>query len=249
LNSVYKTDIGKIRTHNEDNGGIFPHPSGAILALIADGMGGHLAGEVASEIASRTLLGRWENAPHFSVPTEAEVWLTEAINVANNLVLEHAMTHSSCEGMGTTLVAAICTERFATVANIGDSRGYILNEMGLAQVTNDHTLVNELVRSGQITEEDAEYHPRKNVILKALGTHPSIEPDIHTLTFEENDLIFLCSDGLSDKISKEAIQSFLTSEQSLEKQAELMIELANENGGEDNISLAIIKYDLEYGSR
>ncbi len=181
MKSVYKTDIGMTRTHNEDNGGIFPHHSGAILALIADGMGGHLAGEVASEIALKTFHDRWKDAPRFSVPTDAEEWLTESIKKANLQVLEHARTHSYCEGMGTTLVAALCTERFATVANIGDSRGYILNEMGLTQVTNDHTLVNELVKSGQITLEDAENHPRKNVILKALGTHPSIEPDLHTI--------------------------------------------------------------------
>ncbi|MDP4162048.1 MAG: protein phosphatase, partial [Bacillota bacterium] len=147
-----------------------------------------------------------------------------------------------CDGMGTTIVAAICTDGFATIANIGDSRGYLMNEMGFKQLTEDHSLVNELVRSGQISREDAEHHPRKNVLLRALGTEQSVEMDIRTVMFESGDICLLCSDGLSNKVNETEMNQILADDQTLEQKALSFISLANENGGEDNITLAIVEY-------
>ena len=127
-------------------------------------------------------------------------------------MFQHAQNHLECEGMGTTIVAVILTELFSTIAHIGDSRCYILNESGFSQITEDHSLVNELVRTGQISKEDAENHPRKNVLTRALGTEVFVDMDIKTIVFEEGDFLLLCSDGLSNKVHEHEMASTLKSE-------------------------------------
>jgi PPM family protein phosphatase len=245
MKSIFNTDKGKIRQHNEDNGGIFINQHGDYLAVVADGMGGHRAGDVASEMTVNFFKKEWELSGKIASPEEAQQWLNTKVNEINQKVFDHSKEHEECEGMGTTLVAAVCTSIFVTIANIGDSRGYILNESGLGQLTEDHSLVNELVRSGQISREDAEHHPRKNVLIRALGTEEKIIMDLKTITFEEGDYLFLCSDGLSNKVSEEEMLTILKEEQSLETKGEKLIALANDHGGEDNITLVIVEYAAE----
>ncbi|HWO77907.1 MAG TPA: Stp1/IreP family PP2C-type Ser/Thr phosphatase [Bacillus sp. (in: firmicutes)] len=245
MKAVFKTDRGRVRPHNEDNGGIFETQNNLLLAVVADGMGGHRAGDVASEMAVKQLQELWEQSSLEIHPEEAEKWLTEAIQKVNNHIFVHASKNEECQGMGTTMVAAVCSDSFATVANIGDSRCYIFNELGFSQFTEDHTLVNELVRSGHISRQDAEHHPRKNVILRALGTEEHVIVDVKTITFEQGDCLLLCSDGLSNKVSDVELKQILESEQRLEEKAEQLINLANENGGEDNITIVIVKNDEE----
>ncbi len=242
MKAVFKTDKGKVRLHNEDAGGIFVNQDGSRLAIVADGMGGHRAGDIASEMSVIHLKKEWEAAEGIATADDAEKWLKEQITTVNNIVFEHATNNTECDGMGTTIVAAIITDRFATVANIGDSRAYILNESGFKQITEDHSLVNELVRSGQISKEDAEHHPRKNVLLRALGTEKMVEMDIKTIIFEEGDILLLCSDGLSNKVSDKEMTAILLNEDELEQKAGTLISLANENGGEDNITLVIAEF-------
>jgi PPM family protein phosphatase len=242
MKAVFMTDQGRVRLHNEDAGGIFLNRDGNRLAIVADGMGGHRAGDVASEMTISQLKREWEAANGIRTADEAETWLKEQITSVNSMLLDHAMNHSECDGMGTTIVAAISTNRFVTIANIGDSRCYLLNESGFKQVTEDHSLVNELVRSGQISREDAEHHPRKNVLLRALGTEKTVEMDIKTIIFEEGDILLLCSDGLSNKVSEQEMMGILQSERSLERKAGTFISRANENGGEDNITLVIVEF-------
>lgn len=242
MKAVFKTDKGKVRLHNEDAGGIFVNQDGSRLAIVADGMGGHRAGDIASEMSVIHLKKEWEAAGGIATADDAEKWLKEQITTVNNIVFEHATNNTECDGMGTTIVAAIITDRFATVANIGDSRAYILNESGFKQITEDHSLVNELVRSGQISKEDAEHHPRKNVLLRALGTEKMVEMDIKTIIFEEGDILLLCSDGLSNKVSDKEMTAILLNEDELEQKAGTLISLANENGGEDNITLVIAEF-------
>lgn len=243
MKAVFMTDRGKIRLHNEDNGGIFMNPHGQRLAIVADGMGGHRAGDVASEMTTQHLKLLWENSTRIHTAEEAEQWLREAVVQVNQEIFQHSLHHTECEGMGTTIVASICTNLFATVVNIGDSRCYLRNESGFKQLTEDHSLVNELVRSGQISKEDAEHHPRKNVLLRALGTEELVEMDIKTIIFEEEDVLLLCSDGLSNKVSQEEMASILSDTNlSLEEKAEEFIKMANQYGGEDNITLAIVEY-------
>ncbi|MDP4082988.1 MAG: Stp1/IreP family PP2C-type Ser/Thr phosphatase [Bacillota bacterium] len=239
---VYKTDQGKVRSHNEDSGGVFRNHEGIILAIVADGMGGHRAGDVASTMTINEMKTRWETVTDINTAEKAESWLKENILVVNKILFDHAKDNVECDGMGTTIVAAICTENFATVANIGDSRCYLLNETGYKQVTEDHSLVNELVRFGQISKEDAEHHPRKNVLLRALGTEEKVEMDVKTIIFEEGDYLLLCSDGLSNKISEKEMNEILGTFDALEQKAEKLISLANEYGGEDNITLSIVEF-------
>ncbi|MFS1518326.1 Stp1/IreP family PP2C-type Ser/Thr phosphatase [Bacillus sp. SCS-151] len=249
MNSVFLTDKGKVRPHNEDNGGIFKNQHGDLLVIVADGMGGHRAGDVASEMTSNQLRDFWENNERINTPEEAEKWMMEHVVKVNEALFKHAHDNPHCNGMGTTLVVALCTSNFTTVGHIGDSRCYLLNDTGFSQLTEDHSLVNELVRSGQITKEDAEHHPRKNVLLRALGTEEDIKLDIKTIILEEDDILLLCSDGLSNKISEDEFTSTLQSDLSLSEKAHAFIDLANEHGGEDNITLSIIEYTSEYESR
>ena len=247
MKAVFRTDRGKVRVHNEDQGGIFfrEEPSYMAFAIIADGMGGHRAGDVASEMTVSILKEAWEKTDLDEAPASIESFLQDQIQIANRELHRHSQTHEECEGMGTTIVAVLCTERSATIVNVGDSRCYLFNEDGFKQVTEDHSLVNELVRSGQISKEDAEHHPRKNVILRALGTEATVEVDVRTIVFEEGDLLLLCSDGLSDKLSEAEIRDILMSGQSLDEMADTFIQRANDNGGEDNITLAILFHNFE----
>ena len=249
MRTIFKTDRGKVRQHNEDSGGIFLNVEGVHLAVVADGMGGHRAGDVASTMTIDLLKSSWVEASHIQTANQAEDWLREQITKVNEILFQHAEENSECQGMGTTIVAAICTEKFATIANIGDSRCYLYNESGFKQVTEDHSLVNELVRTGQITKEDAENHPRKNVLLRALGTEWKVEMDISTVIFEQGDILLLCSDGLSNKISEQEMFQIITNEKLLEDKADSFIDLANHYGGEDNITLVLVQFYNESAGR
>jgi protein phosphatase len=245
METVIVTDRGKVRQHNEDSVGVFKNEDGDVLAVVADGMGGHLAGDVASQMTIATLKEMWESASRISSPDLAVNWLKEHIEKVNSILLEHALTHPDCKGMGTTVVAAICTGSFATIGHIGDSRGYLCNTDGFKQITEDHSLVNELVRSGQISKEDAEHHPRKNVLVRALGTEEHVELDLTSICLEESDILLLCSDGLSNKVGESEMKQTLTSLGSLNEIALSLVNQANDNGGEDNISLVIVKQPSE----
>jgi PPM family protein phosphatase len=238
---VYRTDTGKVRAHNEDHAGIFESNSSLILAVIADGMGGHLAGDVASKMAINLLQDKWEKETALlNTPEKAEEWFQKNIKKINEEIFQYANEHPECQGMGTTLVAVLCSDQFVTVAHIGDSRCYILDQDGFRQITDDHSLVNELVKSGQISKEEAEHHPRKNVLLRALGTEANVTIDTKTFEFERGDCIVLCSDGLTNKVSDLEIKKILSEGQPIENKANQLVELANHYGGEDNISVAII---------
>lgn len=242
MKAFFMTDRGKVRQHNEDNGGVFINQSGQKIAIVADGMGGHRAGDVASHLTIMKIREKWEETNGIESAEQAEKWLRENIKLVNLDVFQHAQNHSECEGMGTTIVAVILTKLFSTIAHIGDSRCYILNESGFSQITEDHSLVNELVRTGQISKEDAENHPRKNVLTRALGTEVFVDVDIKTIVFEEGDFLLLCSDGLSNKVHEQELASTIKNDKTIDEKAATLIDLANEYGGEDNITLVIIEY-------
>ncbi|WP_439108492.1 Stp1/IreP family PP2C-type Ser/Thr phosphatase [Alkalihalophilus lindianensis] len=241
MHYTFQTNVGKVRTHNEDSGGVFSNEYG-ILAIVADGMGGHLAGDVASSMSVSFLEKEWAKVQAVMTAKEAEKWLTEQCTRLNEYLYDHAMNHKECQGMGTTIVAALCTEEFVSLAHVGDSRVYIGNEFGFKLKTSDHSLVQELVNTGQITEEEAEHHPRKNVLLRALGTERAIKVDVQTLQVEEQQIIMLCSDGLSNKMETDEMEAILQADEPIETRAETFITKANERGGEDNISIAIVEY-------
>ncbi|MBU9720398.1 MULTISPECIES: Stp1/IreP family PP2C-type Ser/Thr phosphatase [Bacillaceae] len=245
MDAVFRTDTGQIRPHNEDDGAFSIDQYGQVLALVADGMGGHQAGDVASKMTKDFLLQKWEDNTTIFSPKEAEEWLTESIQEVNAHLFNHAKENIQCEGMGTTLVVAICNEQFVTVAHVGDSRIYLKTTEGMKQMTADHSLVGELVRSGQITETEAMHHPRKNVILRALGTEESIKVDVNTIDWDPGSYLLLCSDGLTDKLNDQDINEELDKSESLEEIVDRLIEIANERGGEDNVTITLLRHSTQ----
>ncbi|WP_010530490.1 Stp1/IreP family PP2C-type Ser/Thr phosphatase [Lentibacillus jeotgali] len=243
MKAYFQTDQGRVRPHNEDDGGVFYNRTGQMLAIIADGMGGHQAGDVASKMATSFVRDKWQQTDDFNSSEASETWLKETLEEANLALLEHAQNNEACAGMGTTVVGVICTDEFIAVAHVGDSRCYKLSGEGFVQITEDHSLVNELVRSGQISEEDAEHHPRKNVLLKALGTETDIAADTQSMKWERENKLLLCSDGLTNKVTDEELSSFIKKDPDLGAVSNDMVELANNRGGEDNISLVIVHHD------
>ena len=246
MNGYVVTDRGQIRTTNEDAGGIFYNEANQLLAVVADGMGGHQAGEVASQLAVTFIEEKWTQEQEITTPLDAEEWVAAALHEMNKVIYTTSLEKEAYEGMGTTVVMTICTPEFVTIAHIGDSRCYMLNDEKLELLTNDHSLVNELIRTGQISEIDAEQHPRKNVLVRALGTEPTINVDIQTLIWEVNDVILLCSDGLTNKVTNEEIESHLRTDKTLREKAIQLRNVANERGGEDNITIAIVQNTTQH---
>jgi protein phosphatase len=241
METAFQTDRGKIRAHNEDSGGVFQHPTGRILALVADGMGGHRAGDVASALTLEYIKDRWEGADGLDSGEAATNWLQKTIQEANTHVLSYADEHPECQGMGTTVVAALCAPEFVTIIHVGDSRCYFLGNDEFAQVTSDHSLVGELVRQGEISKEEAASHPNKHVILQALGTEETVKSDTNTIEWDVGDVVLLCSDGLTDHVRDTQLEEVLRSDKTMEEKAETLTELANQAGGGDNITLALVQ--------
>ncbi|HEX6593888.1 MAG TPA: Stp1/IreP family PP2C-type Ser/Thr phosphatase [Bacillota bacterium] len=240
MEGQFLTHQGLIRDLNEDAGGIYKNEANQSLAIIADGMGGHRAGDVASQMATNIVQEKWRTTRAIQMPEQAERWLHDVLNDVNRLLYDHSLNYEECEGMGTTIVIAICTDQFVTVAHIGDSRCYLLNENEFTQVTEDHSLVNALIQSGQISKDDAQQHPRKNIVLKALGTEENVTPEIQSLAWNQGAKLLLCSDGLTDKVTNDEIKEWLQSDEKLAVLGEELIALANQRGGEDNISLVLM---------
>lgn len=242
MEAYFLTDRGQVRDHNEDSGGYYYNEDEQLLAIIADGMGGHQAGDVASEMAVNMLQEKWEETNNKKSAEEVEDWLINVLTEINTAIYHYATENESFKGMGTTIVVAVCLKDFMTVAHVGDSRCYLNNENGFNQITEDHSLVNELVRSGELTIEEARVHPRKNVVLKALGTGASVQVDIKSITWEIGNRVLLCSDGLTDKLTNKELETFITMSPNLKQVGEDLIDLANKRGGEDNISLVLMEY-------
>jgi len=242
------TDVGKSRPINEDGYYISDYSAefDAIYAIVADGMGGHQAGEIASALALR-LVSEAVNQGFRTDMTEKEVkdLLGRAVREANESVFKMSMTEVGCIGMGTTLTLCLVCGDKAVVAHVGDSRAYMLRGGRLHQITTDHSLVQELLKSGQITIEEAENHPQKNIITRALGTDSGVDIDLYEFIVFPGDCILLCTDGLSNLLTEDEIKNQLTvdTEAELSVKAEGLIELANRKGGYDNITAVILKKD------
>ncbi|MGG0944268.1 protein-serine/threonine phosphatase PrpC [Bacillus subtilis] len=244
--TALKTDTGKIRQHNEDDAGIFKGKDEFVLAVVADGMGGHLAGDVASKMAVKAMGEKWKEAETIpTAPSDCEKWLIEQILSVNSKIYDHAQAHEECQGMGTTIVCALFTGKTVSVAHIGDSRCYLLQDDDFVQVTEDHSLVNELVRTGEISREDAEHHPRKNVLTKALGTDQSVSIDTRSFDIEPGDKLLLCSDGLTNKVEGTELKDILQSDSAPQEKVNLLVDKANQNGGEDNITAVLLELALQ----
>ena len=243
--TYYQTDPGKVRSHNEDSVNIVENTSGEYLVVVADGMGGHKAGEVASSLVVNELSKRFSRLSSIGTKEEAVIWLKEIIEEINVKILKYAEEHVDASGLGTTCVCSIITNEFLLFGNIGDSSGFVLKKGKLYKVTKDHTLVNILLENGELTESAAKTHPQKNVLMKALGAAEQIEMDIFDV---ERDVegVFLCSDGLTNMMSPEQIEKILNDKElDLEEQVGKMIMKANMRGGNDNITVACARFGGE----
>jgi PPM family protein phosphatase len=225
------SDTGRKRRHNEDSYVCEPP-----LFAIADGMGGAQAGEVASELAASAL------HDHASDAGDGEKRVVSLIQEANRRVFERASQDSSLSGMGTTLTLAIAEEGHVSFGHVGDSRAYLLRDGKLDQITEDHSLVAELTRAGKLSEEEAESHPQRSVITRALGTDPDVDVDAFTVETQDGDVFLLCSDGLTAMVDDETIQAILEKRRAnLKRGAQELIKAANKNGGEDNITVLLFE--------
>ena len=240
MKSFYLTDAGKIRTHNEDSVTILKNGNNETLMIVADGMGGHKAGEVASSIAVTHLGQRFVSLSSVGDKMEASKWLYDNINEINKNIIDYTKEHPESEGMGTTLVCALLTNSFLLFGNIGDSSGFIIKDHELHKVTKDHTLVNLLVEAGNLTPEEAKNHPKKNVLMRALGASDKAELDIFDVDINCEGIL-LCSDGLTNMLSDESIIKVLNdSTLEIEEKVIKLIKKCNARGGTDNITVAYL---------
>ena len=245
MKTYYQTDPGKVRSHNEDSVNIVKNRNNEYLVVVADGMGGHKAGEVASSLAVNELAKRFSELSSVGSKEEAVIWLKEIIDEINVKILRYAEEHVDATGLGTTCVCSIITNDFLLFGNVGDSSGYVLKNGKLYKVTRDHTLVNILLENGELTESAAKTHPQKNVLMKALGASEEIDMDIFDV--EKNlEGVLLCSDGLTNMVSVEQMEKILGDKDlDLEDQVGKMIMKANMRGGTDNITVACVKFGGE----
>ncbi len=229
------TSTGRVRHHNEDAFGCRPERG---IFVVCDGMGGAAGGEIASRLAVDTVLAR-VSGQH--TPDSGRELLHRAIAEANRTVLEHAENEAGLYGMGTTLVALLLHPDLALIAHAGDSRCYLFRERRLSRCTHDHSLVDEQIRLGTITREEAERSPFRSVITRAIGTQQSVSEEIRELPIQSGDRFLLCTDGLTREISEERIAQLLEAEPDLERAAHRLVEAATEAGGRDNITCLLVQ--------
>ena len=233
------TNIGKRRKLNQDFVYTSEEPVGHLpnLFVVADGMGGHKAGDYASKLAVTTMVEEIAGSDE----TIPEKLLGRAIETANGKVRESAERMPELEGMGTTVVAASCDGDTLSIANVGDSRLYIVSGHEIRQITRDHSWVEEMVRRGGLGRDEARNHPDKNIITRAVGAEDTVKADFFSVKLEEGDLILMCTDGLTNMLEDEEIRMILDGARDIVEKAEELVRRANENGGMDNISVILIE--------
>ncbi len=233
------TDIGRRRTSNQDFIYASDQPVGALanLLIVADGMGGHNAGDFASRYTVETMVDYIEKAEEKRpIPL-----LSSAIHQANDFVMEKAREDRSMEGMGTTVVAATMKDGYLYVANVGDSRLYLIDQE-IEQITTDHSLVEEMIRVGELQRKDARSHPDRNIITRAVGVRAPVKIDFFDVKLEKGDIVLLCSDGLTNMVEDDDIFRIVKKSGSLEEMAKHLVNEANKNGGKDNISVVLAEF-------
>ena len=240
IETAYASSIGRIRKSNQDFVRVFKNKSDVTLAIVCDGMGGHQGGDVASTMAV-SHLGHNFISTDFTEAKIARKWLEVQLNAENETILKTADRFPDLNGMGTTVVLAFAFENEALIAHLGDSRAYSYADGKFLQLTQDHSLVNELVKMCQITKEQAKHHPQKNIITQALGVSSTIDPEFADLSLSEETIILLCTDGLTNSLSDPQIQQILaTKDLSLKDRCNKLINEANRLGGGDNITVCLI---------
>ena len=233
------TDVGQKRKMNQDYVFVSEGPVGNLpnLFTVADGMGGHNAGDYASSHAVRILVDEIREDADYN-PVKV---IRHAIETANTEIRNRAQEDENLRGMGTTMVVATIVDQYAYVANVGDSRLYVIQD-GIHQITRDHSLVQEMVKMGEISEEEARNHPDKNIITRALGAEKTVDVDFFELKLEEGCTILMCSDGLSNMVADEKIEEIISDpEADIDQKGSALLREANQNGGKDNIAIVLVE--------
>lgn len=240
--SYGKTDIGMVRSMNQDSIFFSDKDVGNLpnLYIVADGMGGHQAGDYASAHAVSWFVEYVKNCPYVNPITI----LKTGIAKVNDMLLEKASEHRELKGMGTTFVVAVATGEKVYVANIGDSRLYVMGEEA-RQITLDHSLVEELIRTGQLDRRRVRFHPEKNIITRALGTGNEAVPDFFEIQLEKDERLLLCTDGLTNMIEDDEIRDIVMQKQFLDRICDQLIERANYYGGKDNIGVVVVEQAID----
>ena len=237
------TDVGQRRTNNQDYANQYKNKAGKSMVFLADGMGGHRAGNIASEMAVTDLGAAWV-ATEISTINEVREWFAENLEKENQQI--HLIGQDEeHKGMGTTLEAVAVIDDQVLFAHVGDSRIGLVRNGEYHQLTSDHSLVNALLKAGQITEEEAAHHPQRNIITQSIGQKDELQPDFGMVTVEAEDFIVINSDGLTNMISGDEIRDIVVSDLSIEEKAKTLIRFANNAGGLDNITVVLIRFAEE----
>lgn len=246
INTVHVSHVGRVRQVNEDSVLIRQLEHGYTLGIVADGMGGHLAGDTASRLAVQTVAEDLSFLEPDISMDGIRAALSDAILHANEVIFQEASADERLHNMGTTIVAVLLRGHEGYIGHIGDSRAYKISTGQVVRLTEDHTLVNELFKSGQITEEELESHPRKNVLIRALGTDMDVSVELSPIVIDAGEVLMLCSDGLSNPVRTDRIGQIVGSlEISLKEKADRLLQLALLAGGDDNITVALIEHQEE----
>ena len=241
MQTFYSTDPGKVRENNEDSVIILNNDNNEYVLAVADGMGGHNDGEVASMIAINHLTEEFYRLDSLGTKENAIEWLREIVVEINDKIFDYTKENPSSQGMGTTFVIAIKTDDYILFGNIGDSSGFVIRKDGkLQKATKDHSLVNDMVSIGKITEAEAKHNPFRNVLTRALGANNPIEIDIFDVDMSVVGLL-LCSDGLTTMLTEDQIERVINSDLEVSEVVDRLIKKCNSRGGNDNISIAYLK--------
>jgi len=234
MRAVARTETGLVRKTNEDS---FFCDEESKLFIVADGMGGHLAGEVASQMAIEAVVNRLKFGN-----SDPLLKLKDAVEYANQVIYANSQGDNRHRGMGTTLTLALFQDNKLNIAHVGDSRAYLIRNGNITLLTRDHSFVGELVRSGGITKEQALTHPKRNVLMRAVGTNPNIDIDLLEVNVQPNDLVLLCTDGLTNHLPDEEILHHVLNSQDLQQAIDSMMKAAYSKGANDNVTILLIQY-------
>ena len=237
-----ESNKGLVREINQDSM-YLPRKNCPPLFVVADGMGGHKAGEIASKLTVDIIRQKIShNSSNISNLADVSKTIKDAVELANKEVFKYSLDNSDCKGMGTTVTLGYVYKNNFVVGHVGDSRAYYLRNNKLIRITDDHSLVNELIKTGEITKTQALTHPQRNIILRAVGTSSEIDIDIDSVEIKINDIFIICSDGLTNMVDESTIQDIFEINEDIEKACELAIKAAIDNGGKDNITVIGIRF-------
>lgn len=233
------SNIGKRRSSNQDYADVFENQFGQHLFVLCDGVGGNKAGDVASEMTTQFLGERFQEIADALNTETTQEWLNQNIEAVNAYIFEESLKRPEWSGMSTTLVVTVVLEDQLWIGYVGDSRAYRFFQDELVQLTEDHSLVNILIQSGEITKQEGEVHPQRNVVTQSIGGTPDVSPDFLSVNKDEFDVLMLCSDGLTNMVSRDQLLDYFKNYQDLDTLGQDLINAANDAGGSDNITLIL----------